>query len=55
MRWHLWLLLIGGYSALWFWFGILYKGRKFKPIIAVIKDSSLSKEDKAKKLINIAT
>lgn len=55
MEWYVWLFLIGGYSALWFWFGILYKGRKFKPIISVIKDSNLSKEEKAKKLIDIAT
>jgi len=55
MAWYIWLFLIIVWSALWFWFGILYKGRKFKPIISVIKDSSLSKEDKAKKLIDIAT
>jgi hypothetical protein len=55
MSWYVWVILIIAYSALWFWFGILYKGRKFRPIISVLKDSSLSKEDKAKKLINIAT
>lgn len=54
MSWKVWLILIVIYSGLWFWFGILYKGRKIRPIIAVLKDSKLSGEEKAKQLINIA-
>jgi hypothetical protein len=54
MAWYVWGALIVGYSALWFWFGILYKGRKIRPIISVMKDSNLSKEDKVKKLIDVA-
>lgn len=46
-----WLVLFGG----GFWFGILYKGRKIKPIISIIKDKNLSPADKAKKVGEIIT
>ena len=36
-----------------FGLGILYKGRKFKPIIAILKDPDLSAEEKYKKILEI--
>lgn len=41
------------FLAIGFGLGILYKGRKFKPIIAVLKDPNLTAEEKYKKILEI--
>lgn len=44
-----WLILFG----IGFELGILYKGRKIRPIIAVLKNKDLKDDDKAKKIADI--
>ena len=44
-----WIILLG----IGFELGILYKGRKFKPIITILKNKDMKKADKAKEIANI--
>jgi len=53
MAWYWWLFFIGLYSLMIFGLGVLYKARKFKPIVAVLKDSSLTAEEKISKVVSL--
>jgi hypothetical protein len=53
MAWYGHLILWVIIFALGTGFGVIYKARKLKPIIAVLKDTTLSAEDKIKKILEL--
>jgi hypothetical protein len=55
MVWYGHLIIWVIFFALGTGFGVIYKGRKLKPIIAVLKDSSLSTDVKLKKILDLLT
>lgn len=53
MAWYGHLIVWLIFCAIGFGLGILYKGKKIKPIIDILKDSTLSAEEKMKKIVEL--